>query len=228
LTSSAQVQKATGGIQKKKIMKLKTILIPLVSAFAVSTQAQSVIYNSGAPDHLSGNEMTGWIEASSFTLGSTATFQQVTFWDIEQSPGYQGSITWQIYSQGIGQPGGVLFSGNASPNHTATGNIIVGGATEYNNVFSVGSITLNAGTYWLGLHNGPLTTTNFDYMYWETTSPSSSLGYEQSTPFGSGNWSYNGNSYAFELTNVPEPTTLALAGVGIASLLALRRRTGRK
>jgi hypothetical protein len=34
----------------------------------------------------------------------------------------------------------------------------------------------------------------------------------------------NGNSFSLRVVNIPEPSTLALAGIGLAGMLVLRRR----
>src|SRR5205814_6123509 len=78
---------------------------------------------------------------------------------------------WAIYSNVAGAPGAVLFSGLQSAVtrvNTATG--VLGIFDEFQNDFSIGSVALAAGTYWLALHNGPLTNTGGAKIYWETTS----------------------------------------------------------
>ena|SRR5215469_13874335 len=198
-------------------MRLKTLLTLIAGTLCVSARAQTVDYSSGIPQIGAGNEMTGWIQANGFYFNNTTTFQEINFWDIETSGGYSGSITWQIYSDdSSGLPGTVLFSGIATPMHTGTGNIRYP-YYENDNVISVGSVTLDAGGYWLGLHNGPLTTTTPDNeFYWEdTTVLTAPIGEEQGAPFGGGNWASNGEQHAFEIITVPEPEPGVIAGLGL-------------
>lgn len=205
----------------------------LTLGFLVSLTANAgLIYDNGAPDQASGNEMTQWIQAEDFNLANPEILTDIRFWNIEDpaAAGYQGSITWQIYSDSAGMPDTVLFSGTVSPTRLATGLLVSDSFQEYQNDFSVGSISLAAGTYWLGLHNGPLATDTRSEFYWETTSGGPnpvSYGQEDETPFGDGAWFNNSREHAFQLYNVvPEPSTLLGGSVMAlaAGLLVWRRR----
>jgi len=200
-----------------------------VLAVAGRAHAAPFFYDNGAPNQANGNEMTAWIQAEDFLLGSSTTLTGVRFWDVEQAPSYQGSITWQIYDDGGGMPGTSLYSGTASPIHSATGNVLFFG-NEFQNDFGLPNIALGAGTYWLALHNGPLTTMNRLEFYWETTDPNSTLSaQEDPAPFIE-DWSSNGQEHAFQLFGetgaaaVPEPTTMLLVGTGLAAAIRQRRR----
>jgi hypothetical protein len=94
--------------------------------------------------------------------------------------------------------------------------------TEYLNIFNIGTTTLGAGSYWLEMHNGPLTTTTWTNFAWEATSTVTTPSENLEAPFN-GTWESNGAYVAFELSEVPEPSFLGLAGLGGLSLLALRR-----
>lgn len=196
-----------------------------------STGFAGLVYDNGAPNQVSGNEMTQWIQAEDFTLAGSTTLTDVKFWSVEGS--YKGSIEWQIYANAGGTPGSLLFSGNVAPTRTSTGTP-VGFGTEYMNDFSVGSITLGAGTYWLALHNGQLTDTVRSEFYWETTnSHGQPTGHEDISPFGDG-FSYdNGQEHAFQLQGttgdpVPEPSTMLLLGSGLLGLAGYGRKRAKK
>jgi hypothetical protein len=174
--------------------------------------------------------MTDWIQAEDFVLAGPATLTDVSFWSFESTGAYQGSIVWQIYSDNAGIPGSVLFSGTATPARTADpAAICCGFPIGMRDDFSVGTIALLGGTkYWLGLHNGPLSTTARQEFYWATTNGNTTLtGREQIAPFGGTNWSGNGQDHAFNLSSnqgVPEPATCLLLGSALCGLALLRRR----
>ncbi len=187
----------------------------------------AAVYNNGAPDHVSGNEMTQWIQTEDFTLTSSETIGAVKFWDFQNSNSYNGSISWFVYADNSGLPGSVLDEGNVAATRTRTGKMVLGSYTEYVNNFSTGNITLGPGTYHLGLHNGMLSDPARAEFYWETT-------YANGTPSGiemnleNGNtWNYNGQEHAFELlgtaATAPEPGSLLLLGLGGIALGGFRK-----
>ena len=203
-----------------------TVALDLRSAQAVP------IYDNGPPNQASGNEMTEFIQAEDFTLGGAATVGSVTFWDLEQAGAFQGSIIWQIYSNsGSNQPGTLLFSGTAlGLTHTSTGLNGPFGLVEFVDTFSVGSVSLLAGTYWLGLHNGPLTTTTSNNFFWETTNLNARAGgQEDFAPFGDG-FTGNGQEHAFLLNgggSVPDTGSSALLlGFGLLGVFFAQRALG--
>ena len=178
--------------------------------------------------------MTQWIQANSFTLGSAATVGSVEFWSaVDPTVGvYNGSISWAIYADAGGSPGATVASGNTSAvNMTATGNVVAGFLSEFDNTFSIGSVSLAAGSYWLGLHNGPLSDQSRAEYYWETTSADiGTVGMESIAPF-TGGFTSNVQWHAFNLfsatTSVPEPSSLTSAGAAVLAGLGLtfwRRR----
>src|SRR5205807_4731639 len=151
-----------------------------------------LIYDNGAPNQDSGDEATHWIEAEDFTFAAPAIITDVRFWSVEGTPGYNGSITWTIYNNGVNQPGTAVATGNtALVTRTPTGMTCVcagNNYTEVQNDFSIGPVALATGTYWLGMHNGPLTHDTLDHFYWETTNVNTTItGRSDETPFH-GNW----------------------------------------
>ena len=201
------------------------VLFALTVVLITSNAWAVIVYNNGVPNSSGGNEMTMWLQTEDFTLTSAQTITDVRFWSAEGVPGYNGSITWRFYSQVAGQPGAVLFSGSATPVRAATGNVYFG-LTERTNDFSIGAVTLPAGTYYLGLHNGPLTHATRDEFYWaDQATNGTPTGFEDQTPFDDGLWFNNGSEHAFQLSRIPEPTGLAMLFLAAPAMIARRRRT---
>lgn len=205
-------------------------ILPVTFLLAISAQA-ALIYDNGAPNSSSGNEFTQWIQAEDFTLASPANIEAIRFWAFPSGgTGYAGSITWRVYNDVAGAPGAVLYSGSAAVTPVNEGPNAFGGYTQWRFDINTGTLALGAGTYWLGLHNGPLSTTARANFYWQTTGANAtSAGLEDIDPFDSGGWYNNGNHHAFQLYDaalgeIPEPSTLALMGAGLAALSLFRRR----
>ena len=186
----------------------------------------ALIYDNGGPDQLNGNEMTEWLQAEDFTLSADSTLTSVNFWDIEATRGasYQGEIDWVLYADAGGQPGASFASGaavGAAVTRTFIQSCVLGFYDEYSLSFNISpGVPLTAGTtYWLGLHNGPLTFTTYSSFYWETTAFNGTYtGLEDDAPFDGG-WADNFNEHAFNLGG---------GGAGIVLEASVHRQGGNR
>jgi hypothetical protein len=213
-------------------MKRLILLLALLLCFVPLGFAGAVVYDNGAPNLQNGNEMTAWIQAEDFMLGTNTLITDVHFWTIE-APGalYAGSIWYGIYLDNGGQPnlGNPLVEGflpGANLARVATGRVAQGFYDEYYYSFDIMPFMAQAGvTYWLGLHNGPIGNDVRAEIYWETTDPNGTIrGNEDFLPPAGDGWSNNGQEHAFQLTSIPEPSSLLLMGSGVLGLAGLLRR----
>jgi hypothetical protein len=99
---------------------------------------------------------------------------------------------------------------------------------ENQNTVTIPDTALPAGSYWLELHNGPLTQTTDSSFYWETTSFGTlPHGESQAAPF-TGPFMIASSDHAFQVQSVPEPAVVMQVCTGLGMLgTAMRRRRRR-
>jgi hypothetical protein len=141
-------------------MKIKLIFVMLtVLTLATLARAGTIIYDNGAPNQQSGNEMTEFMQTEDFTLTSPRTVTDIHFWDIESTGAYSGSILYFISGDTGGNPDfNKILTDGLTPfvTHTLTANgCNVLGFCEYSNdVTMLSVLSLAAGVkYHLWLHN---------------------------------------------------------------------------
>jgi PEP-CTERM motif len=189
------------------------------------TQVASAVtvFNNGVPDLVAGTGMTEFQVADNFTVSGSFDITNIRFWSAQDTASaYVGSVSWAIFSNAAGLPGASLNSGLATVAGTATGGITGFGYGVYSFDIPV-SFTLGAGSYWLALHNGPLTnTTSAGDMTWAT----SGTGTGPAAVYKDGTWISSGNESAFRIdgnvTVVPEPATTAMLMAGLLAVAGLR------
>ena len=221
----------------------RSFLLTVCLIAASSSLPAAIIWSNGTFNDQGGNILTEFYSAEDFVLSAPATINRITFWTLEDSSAvpspYFGTFLYAIFLDATGTPpsnNATLSSGLISPVRTIVGTSV--GLDVYENVINFGSpISLAAGTYWLGLHNGPLSNDNnagaIVDIYWAWTNLNvvntpTFRGHELALPTGAPPflWTTNTQEHAFLIesftTAVPEPSSLFLAGGGIL-LAAIRR-----
>jgi hypothetical protein len=175
-----------------------------------------------------GQAIDAWIGAQSFTVNSSFTLRGVEFAIEEYVPAGLGPLNYYIYSNNASSLPGTLLASGSNPAFS-TSYLIDG------NPFSVSwllydfnlnaRVTLNAGTYWVALN---FSNTSQSVGWTATTANSAPFG--SSTSVGTTNWIhspyqlYLGVSDTALVATVPEPASVALAGLALAALAGFRFR----
>jgi hypothetical protein len=193
-----------------------------ITAVAILTVTASgeVLYDNGGPNHNpspNGFEMTQWIEADDFSLATEARVDAIIFWDVELLANFQGTVLWQIYANNPDNtPGTLLYSGSANSSHVQTPYAAPPFA-EYLNSFSIPPVVLGPGTYWLALHNGPLSNYFNQRVYWESSGASGARPSQSDMgPLFPRDWGSNSvppgapSELAFQITGAPAPRVTSI------------------
>ena len=194
---------------------LSVALLFLVIVCGLPASAQ-ILFDNGPPDFSNGFEMGLRVLADDFTLNVPSTPKSIRFWSIESTQSsYNGSISWWIYSDSFGGaiPGSPIpgYAGSSQATRTYLGqgsNSI--SPNEFLYEFDLGPLpALAPGTYWLVLHNGPLTQNQFTGFAWALTAPNATPVSQQSTVVNGGfgtnisGWFTNGKQLAFQILMDP-------------------------
>jgi len=198
----------------------------LVSLLAVPAWS-SVLYSDGGINGIIGaNYINSGHEVSdSFTISSNSTVTMVSnvgLWTL--NPDIPGTVSWVISTS---HDGGGTVEGSGSGVSLSTTFLELGQDPDYaiySASFSVGSLALSAGTYYLELEDAATTSgsPSGPGVLWDVVSDSA-----PSTEYENGILGTNPNSFEIDGTEgtVPEPTAWSLSGLGIALLggAALRK-----
>jgi hypothetical protein len=196
----------------KWLLALTSAAAALALGAAGAAQA-SVIYTNGP---INGSKSAFTIDYASavedsFTVTSTTTITGVQFGAWVWAGDQPTSVDWGIESSPT-----FVVQGTASLSSTLVAGGIWGGAYDvYQSTFSIPSMTLTPGTYWLALQNGG--TAKGQPLLWDVNDGPSAAVQNLDGAIGSESFSLLGG--------VPEPSTWAMLILGVAMVgFAVRRQ----
>lgn len=154
--------------------------------------------------------------SDSFVLSSDATVGDVSNIGLWLDSGNMpASLDWTISTAADG--GGTVEGSGTGVSLTSSYLETTGPYDIYNASFSVGSISLAAGTYYLELQNAVGSVGPYAPVYWDENSGPSTAD-QNGTSISSESFEIDGVS-----SSTPEPATMMLLGAGLVTLAGLKR-----
>lgn len=186
----------------------------------------ATIYNNGTPNAMGGVTFSHFRVVDDFALASNATVIGLRFWTFNNAFTI-ADLTWAIYAENTGLPGAVVQSGSAT-------NVVA--IAEINNIqrreISV-NFALSAGDYFIEFHAASALTVEGPFLSsWAFTADNTTDRYRQGDltavpTIETGSPDSGTRHAAFQLdgtfdSEVPEPSSVALAALGFSALWCKR------
>ena len=209
-------------------MKRTVAIVGVVLGLMTCGAQAAVLYNNGAAASNSSRcaEDSGacsgtWTVFDDFTLSSAATITDIK-WTTYLYGGlsdYNGARAWVYSADPVFGNGTLLATVVTQVGSPARSSL---GGNFYEIDLSGLSISLNAGTYWLGIQHD--TTASYATVACTTACRSGNSTQWQNS--GAGMRNYDAVSYAFSLESnqISTPATLALLGFGLIGIGAVNRK----
>lgn len=201
----------------------KYLFLSCVMGAMLADVSHAGLLYSAIPNQSGGSDANGFLEADDFTIAGPTPVTRITFWSFQTiAADYTGSVAWSFRSDAAGMPGASVVSGTATPVGAATGRSAFGlNEFQYSLVINT---NLNAGTYWLVLHNGPNNAIPPTDFFWEWSNGNAGNSMSQDLASPNQPWLGNFAELAVQITDVPEPASVFLAGAGLLAVWLGRRR----
>jgi len=208
-----------------KIANLAVLLLSLVAAMAAVPASADTLYSNSGPYSYGNSAWTingGQGIADSFTISQNGTVTGVDFVAWVVGGDTLTNVDWAISTSPFS---GDIASGTGAAVSDVYSNSVYGYYSVDTDSFSVPSLSLAAGTYWLDLQNA--VTADSGVAYWDWSGGSSQVAFSESGNFEG----YIPNSNTFDITGssgaptvTPEPSSFLLLGSGLVGLAGMLKR----
>lgn len=207
---------------------MRAFWIALLSLAATAPASAELLHSNGHhdPDSALARQIALFRVADDFVLESAADVTSIRFWMATPEGAFGGTLTYAVYASSESSLGDLLDTATATDVVPVFSNDIPGFAIAHYQVdFDLPApLSLDAGTYWLELHDGPALTTSSEVaVYWAVVAgdPPGNARQNLVPELPSNDV---GDELAFELYGtLPEPGAAVAAWTALATLVSVRR-----